>query len=69
MLVLLNALEITIEERPLALEVFLDGEDDPSEIQQKTGFFSIRNGPPCGATSWCMPYSTRICIPLIAQAQ
>ena len=67
-LVLRNALEITVEERPLALEMCLRGQDDRHETQLKNGSFSPQNGPPCGTTPWYMPYCTPFCHHLIAQS-
>ena len=55
-LVLLNALEITVEERALALETCLDGQDDCLETRLKNGPFSPQNRPPCGTTAWYMPH-------------
>ena len=55
-LVLVNALEITAEESPLALEMCLNGQDDCPETGIKNGSFSPQNGPPCGTTAWYMPY-------------
>ena len=55
-LVLRNALEITVEERLLAFEMCLHGRDDRPETRLKNGSFSPRNGPPCGTTAWYTPY-------------
>ena len=55
-LVLRNALEITVEERPLALEMCLHGHDDRPETHLKKGSFSPQNGPRCGTTAWYMPH-------------
>ena len=46
-----NAWEVTVEERPLALEICLHGQDDRPEAQLKNGSFSPQNGPPCGTTA------------------
>ena len=51
-----NALEITVEETPLALQMCLHGQDDRPETWLKNGSFSPENGPPCGTTAWYMPY-------------
>ena len=51
-LVLRNALEITVEERTLALEMCLDGEEDHPGTRLKKGSFSPPLGPPCGTTAW-----------------
>ena len=55
-LVLRNALEITVEERLLAFEMCLHGQDDRPETRLKNGLFSPQNGPPRGTTAWYMPY-------------
>ena len=55
-LVLRNALEITVEEKPLALEMCLHGYDDCRETRLKNGLFSPQNGPPRGTTAWYTPY-------------
>ena len=55
-LVLLNALEITVEERPLALKMCLHDHDVRPETRLKKGSFSPQNGPLCGTTAWYMPY-------------
>ena len=55
-LVLRNALEITVEERPLALQMCLHAKDDGPEKRLKSGSFSRKNGPPRGTTAWYMPY-------------
>ena len=39
-LVLRNTLEITVEQGPLALKMFLRGQDDPPETWLKNGLFS-----------------------------
>ena len=62
------ALEMTVEERPLALEMCLHKHDDHLETWLKNGWFSPRNRPPRGATAWHTPYSPPICIPLMAQS-
>ena len=67
-LVLVNALEITVEQSPLALQMFLHGQDDRPETWLKNGLFSPPNRPPCGTTAWHTPYSPPICIPLMAQS-
>ena len=56
MLVLCNALQITGDESPLALEMCLHGQDDCPETRLKNGSFSPRNGLPCGTTAWFMPH-------------
>ena len=56
MLLLRNALEITFEERPFALEMRLHGHDDHPDSRLKNGSFSAQNAPPCGTTAWYMPY-------------
>ena len=56
-LVLRNALEITVEGRPLALEMCLHGQDDHPETWLKNGSFSPQIGPPCGTKACLMPYS------------
>ena len=66
-LVLRNALEISFEERPLALEMYLHGQDNCPETRLKNGSFSPQNGPTCGTTAWYMPYCAPICHHLIAQ--
>ena len=68
MLVLRDALEITVEERPLPLEMCLDGQDDCPQTWFKNGSFSPQHGPPCGTTTWYMPYWTPICHHLIAKS-
>ena len=55
-LVLRNALEITVEERLLAFEMCLHDRDDRSEKRLENGSFSPQNGPPCGTTAWYTPY-------------
>ena len=55
-LVLRNALEITGEERPLALEMCLHGYDDCPETRLNNGSFLPQNGPPRGTTAWYTPY-------------
>ena len=67
-LVLLNELEITVEESPLASKMFLRGQYDRPETGLKSGLFSPRNRPPCGTTAWHTPYSPPICILLMAQS-
>ena len=56
MLVLRNALEITGEERALALEMGLHGQEDCPNTWLKKGPCSPQNGPPCGSTALYMPY-------------
>ena len=51
-LVLHNALEITVEERLLALEMRLHGRDDRPETRLKNGLFSPQNGPLRGTRAW-----------------
>ena len=51
-LVLLNALEISVEESPLALEMFLHGEDNRPETWLKNSLFSPQNRPPRGTAAW-----------------
>ena len=51
-----NALEITVEERPLALQMCLHGYGDGGEMRLENGSFSPQNGPPCGTTAWYTPY-------------
>ena len=67
-LVLHNALEITVEERPLALEMCLHGYDDCPETRLKNGFFLPQNEPWRGTTAWYTPHRTPICNHLIAQS-
>ena len=67
-LVLVNALEITLEQSPLASQILLHGHYDRSETWVKNGLFSPRNRPPRGTTAWHTPYSPPICIPLMAQS-
>ena len=67
-LVFLNALEITVEQSPLALQMFLHGQDDRHETWLKNSLFSPRNRPPRGTTAWHTPYSPPICILLMAQS-
>ena len=55
-LVLCNAWEITVEERPLALQMCLHGYGDGREMRLKNGSFSPQNGPPRGTTAWYTPY-------------
>ena len=55
-LVLRNAWEITVEERPLALEMCLHGYGGSPETRLKNGSFSPQNGPPRGTTAWYTPY-------------
>ena len=54
-LVLRNALEVTVEERPLTLEMCLDGQDDGPDTRLKNGSFSPQNGPRRGSMAWPMP--------------
>ena len=54
-LVLRNTLEITVEERPLPLEMCLDGKADCLETRLKKGSFTPHNGPLCRTTAWYMP--------------
>ena len=67
-LVLRNTLEITVEERPLALQMCLHGQDDRPETWLKNGSISPQNGPLYGTTAWYMPCLTPICHHLIAQS-
>ena len=53
---LVSALEITVQQSPLAVEMFLHGQDDRRETCLKNGLFSPRN---------CL---LPICIPLMAQS-
>ena len=55
-LVLRNALEITVEERPLALEMCLHGYDDCPKTRLNDGSFLPQNGPPRGTMAWYTPY-------------
>ena len=57
-----NLLEITVEERPLPLEMCPDSQDDRPQTRLKNGSFSPQNAPPCGTTAWY------ICHHLIAQS-
>ena len=68
MLVLVNALKITVQQSPLALQMFLHGHYDCPKTWLKNGLFSPRNRPPRGTTEWHTPYSPPICIPLMAQS-
>ena len=54
--VLRSALEITVEERPLAFEMCLHGYDDGPETRLKNASFLPQNGPPRGTTAWYTPY-------------
>ena len=51
-----KALEITVEERPLALQMCFHGKDDFRESRLKNGSFSLQNGPLYGITGWYMLY-------------
>ena len=55
-LVLRNAWEITVKERPLALEMCLHGNGDGSETRLENGSFSPQNGPLRGTSAWHTPY-------------
>ena len=55
-LVLRNALEITVEERLLAFEMCLHDRDDRPETRLQNGLFAPQNGPPRGTTAWYTPY-------------
>ena len=55
-LVLRNAWEITVEERPLALQMCLHGYGDGPETRLENGSFSPQNGPLRGTTAWYTPY-------------
>ena len=55
-MVLLNALEITLEERMLALEMCIRSKDNRPETQLKSGSFSPQSEPPRGTTAWYMPW-------------
>ena len=55
-LILRNTLEITVEERLLALRMCFHGQDDRPETRLQNGSFSPQNGPPCGTRAWYMPY-------------
>ena len=54
--VLRNALEITVEERPLALEICLHGYDNCPETRLNNGSFLPQHGPPRGTMAWYTPY-------------
>ena len=54
--ILRNALEITVEERLLAFKMCLHGQDDRPETRLKNGSFPPQNGPPRGTTAWYTPY-------------
>ena len=49
---LVNALETTVPQRPFALQIFLQAQDDPSETRFKYGSFSPQTRPPRGTTEW-----------------
>ena len=55
-LVLRNAWEITVEERPLALEMSVYAYGDCRETRLENGSFSPQNGPPRGTMAWYTPY-------------
>ena len=55
-LVLRNAWEFTVEERPLPLEMCLHGYGDGPETRLNNGSFSPQNGPPRGTMAWYTPY-------------
>ena len=55
-LVLRNAWEITIEERPLALEMCLHGYGGCREMRLENGSFSPQNAQLRGTTAWYTPY-------------
>ena len=55
MLVLCNALEITVEETLPGFEMCLHSKDDRLKTGRKNGSFLPQNGPPCGTTAWSMP--------------
>ena len=55
-LVLRNALEITVEERALALGMYLHGHEDCAETRLNNGSLLPQNGPPLGTTAWYTPY-------------
>ena len=67
-LVLVKALETTVEQSPLALQMFLHGQYDRPATWLQNGLFSPRNSPPPGTTAWHTPYSPPICISLMAQS-
>ena len=67
-LVLVNALEITVEQSPLALQMFLHGQDDPPETCVQNGLFSPQNRPPRGTMAWHTPSSPPICVPSMAHS-
>ena len=67
-LVLVKALETTVEQSPLALQMFLHGQYDRRATWLQNGLFSPRNSPPRGTTAWHTPYSPPICISLMAQS-
>ena len=56
LLVLRNALEITVEEKPLVLEMCLYVYEDRPQTRLKNGSFSPQNGQPRGTTAWYTPY-------------
>ena len=55
-LVLRNAWEITVEERPLAFQMCLHGYGNGPETRPENGSFSPQNGPLRGTTAWYTPY-------------
>ena len=65
---MVNTLEITVEQSPLALQMFLHGDYDRREAWLKNGLFSPQNCAPRGTTAWHGPYSPPICIPWTAHS-
>ena len=63
--VLVNALEITVEQRPIALQMFLHGQDNHPKRLPQNELFSPCNCVPHGTTAWHMPYSPYICFLLM----
>ena len=55
-LVLRNALEITVEETLPTLEMCLHAYGDCPETWLENGSFPPQNGPPRGTTEWYTPY-------------
>jgi hypothetical protein len=57
---LLNALEITVEQSPLALQMFLHGQADRTETWLNNGLFSPRNRPARGTTALLSLFPTHL---------
>ena len=57
-----------MEQSPLALQIFRQGQEDAPEACTKNDLFSPYDCLPCGTKAWHTPYSEPICIPLMAQS-